>query len=138
LLCSKPVNAFGSNPLGRAVAIARIPLQHSRRGFPRPAYYSSVTTAKSCCDPDTCIRREIATLLDPDAPILDRIYVAACAVAQSCGELTPDEVHACAARMFDVAPECELSKAFAIAYQTERDLSSVNVQRERRRADELI
>ena len=105
--------------------------------FFSPAHYSDVTAAKSCCDPDTCIRREIASLLDPDAPILDRIYVAACAVAQSCGELTPQEVHACAARMFDVSPECELSKAFAIAYQTERDVSSARTELENQRAGEF-
>ena len=94
-------------------------------------------TAKSCCDPDTCIRREIASLLDPDAPIVDRIYVAACAVALTCGKLTTEELHTCASRMFNVTPECELANAFVIAYQTERDARAGRMEIERERAAEF-
>jgi len=93
--------------------------------------------AKSCCDPDTCIRREISSLLDPDSPIVDRIYVAACAVAMTCGELGKDELHACAAKMFDVTPECQLAKAFVVAYQTERDARMGRMEIERQRAEEF-
>jgi hypothetical protein len=74
-----------------------------------------------CCDSESCIRREVASLLEPDSPIIDRIYVAACAVAATCGELSQDELHACAAKMFELTPDCQLAKAFVIAYQTERD-----------------
>jgi hypothetical protein len=87
-----------------------------------------------CCDPESCIRREVATLLDPDSPIVDRIYVAACAVAATCGELSHAELHTCAAKMFDVTPECELAKAFVIAYQTERDARSGRMDIERLKA----
>ncbi len=93
--------------------------------------------AKSCCDPDTCIRREISSLLDPDSPIVDRIYVAPCAVAMTCGELSKDELHACGAKMFDVPPECQLTKAFVVAYQTERDARLGRIEIERERADEF-
>lgn len=93
--------------------------------------------AKSCCDPETCIRREISSLLDPGSPIVDRIYVAACAVASTCGELGNDELHACAAKMFDVTPECQLAKAFVVAYQTERDARLGRIEIERERADEF-
>lgn len=86
---------------------------------------------RSCCDADSCIRKEIATLLDPDSPIVDRIYVAACAVAATCGKLTLDETYTCASRLFDVTPECDLAKAFVIAYQTERDVREAKIQIER-------
>jgi hypothetical protein len=79
------------------------------------------TLSRLCCDEDTCIRKELNSLLDPDAPIVDRIHVAACAIATTCGKLTIDEQHSCASRIFDVPPECALADAFAIAYQTERD-----------------
>jgi hypothetical protein len=90
--------------------------------------------AHPCCDPDTCIRREIASLLDPDSPIIDRIYVAACAVAATCGNLTPEELQSCAGKMFEVTPECHLANAFVIAYQTERDARSGRRDIERLRA----
>lgn len=89
---------------------------------------------RSCCDEESCIRKEIATLLDPDSPIVDRIYVAACAVATTCGKLTVDEMYMCAARMFDVTPECDLARAFVIAYQTERDAREAKIQIEREEA----
>ena len=79
------------------------------------------TNSKPCCDQDTCIRKEIASLLQPDAPITDRICLAACVVAQTCSNLMEDDLHQCAARLFDVPPECELTKAFVVAYETERD-----------------
>lgn len=91
-------------------------------------------TAKACCDPNVCVRREVANLLDPDAPIVDRIYVAACAVANTCGELSLRELNACAAKMFDVSPNCELAKAFVVAYQTERDARDGRIEIERERA----
>lgn len=77
--------------------------------------------SRPCSDEDACIRREIANLLDPDAPIVDRIHVAACAVALTCGNLTTEELHSCAGRLFDVTPDCGLADAFVFAHQTERD-----------------
>jgi len=93
--------------------------------------------AKSCCDPDPCIRREISSLLDPNSPIVDNIYVAACAVAMTCGELNDHELHTCAAKIFDVTPGCQLTKAFVVAYQTEREARLGRIDIERDRAHEF-
>jgi len=89
---------------------------------------------RSCCDDDSCIRKDIANLVDPDSPIVDRVYVAATAVARTCGKLTSDELHVCATRLFDSPPECDLTKAFVIAYQTERDALAGQRDIEKRRA----
>jgi len=92
-----------------------------------------MSTSRPNCSED-CIRRELARLQDPDAPIMDQIYLAACAVAATCGKLTVDELHVCASRLFDVAPACELSKVFVIAYQTERDACAGRLEMERKQA----
>ena len=89
--------------------------------------------ARSCCDEDTCIRKDLATLVDPDSPIEDRVYVAASAVAHTCGKLTAEELSVCATRLFDSPPECDLTKAFVIAYQTERDALAGRRDIEKRR-----
>lgn len=93
------------------------------------------TTSRPCCDQDTCIRTELATLLEPDSSIVDRICVAACVVAQTCGTLGPDDLHSCASKLFDVYPECELTSAFVLAYQTERDAIAERRKLEKCRAD---
>lgn len=89
---------------------------------------------RTCCDEDTCIRKDIAHLLEPDSPIEDRIYTAASAVARTCGSLTPQELNLCASRLFDSPSECDLTKAFVIAYQTERDAIAGRRDIEKRRA----
>ncbi len=95
---------------------------------------SPVAPTRSCCDEDSCIRKDIANLLDPDSPVVDRVYVAATAVARTCGKLTSDELRVCAARLFESPPECDLTKAFVIAYQTERDALAGQRDIEKRRA----
>lgn len=60
-------------------------------------------------------------MLDPGAPIVDRVIAAACEVAQTCATLSPQDLHGCASKIFDVLPECDLSSTFVMAYQTERD-----------------
>ena len=90
--------------------------------------------ARPCCDEDTCVRRDIANLLDPESPIVDRVCVAASAVARTCGKLTPAELRFCASRLFDVPGECDLAKTFLVAYQTERDALEGKLDLEKRRA----
>jgi hypothetical protein len=94
-------------------------------------------TVKPCYDRNTCIRREVSSLLDPDSPIVDRIYVAACAVAMTCGERSAEEIHVCAARMFDVTPQSELAKAFVFVHKSERDARDGRMQTERQLAAEF-
>jgi hypothetical protein len=72
--------------------------------------------------------------MDPDSPIEDRIYVAATAVARTCGSLTAAELSVCASRLFDSPSCCDLTKAFVIAYQTERDALAGQRDIEKRRA----
>ncbi|HYL76041.1 MAG TPA: hypothetical protein VEU96_17660 [Bryobacteraceae bacterium] len=93
--------------------------------------------AKSCCDPDTCIRREISSLLDPDSPIVDSICVAAYAVAMTCGERSKDELHDCASKLFDVAPQRHVANAFEVAYHAERDARLGRMENERQHAEEF-
>jgi hypothetical protein len=76
---------------------------------------------KHCCDEDTCIKKDIEELLEPDSSITDRVRVAACAVARTCGRLSPDDLSFCAAQLFEVTPECHLTEEFIVAYQIERD-----------------
>jgi hypothetical protein len=90
--------------------------------------------ARPCCDEDVCVRKDIANLLDPNAPIVDRICVAASAVARTCGKLSPAELSVCASRLFDVPGECDLAKTFLVAYQTERDALEGQRDLEKRRA----
>ncbi len=90
--------------------------------------------ARPCCDEDSCIRKDIANLMEPDSPIEDRVYVAASAVARTCGSLTADELSVCASRLFDSPAGCDLTRAFVIAYQTERDALAGRRDIENRRA----
>lgn len=93
--------------------------------------------SRPCCDQDTCIRQELAALLDPGAPIVDRAVEAACEVAQTCATLSPGDLRSCASKIFDVLPECDLSSAFVMAYQTERDAIAGQRLIERERAEAL-
>jgi hypothetical protein len=84
------------------------------------------TSAKSCREPEcpgenTCIRAELAELLDPDSSIVDRLLLAACVAAQTCRSLGANDLRSCASKLFDVPRECKLTDAFVHAYQTERD-----------------
>jgi len=79
------------------------------------------TRPRPCCDLDTCIKKDLAELLEPDSSIVERVHVAACAVARTCGKLTPDQLSFCAAQLFETTPECQLTSEFIIAYQIERD-----------------
>jgi len=74
------------------------------------------------CDADQCIREALAQIFNPNLPIADRIQVAAAATVITCGTLTPEQQHECASRLFDVAPESTLAKAFVFAYQIERNI----------------
>jgi len=89
---------------------------------------------RPCCDDGACIRKDISNLLDPEAPIEDRIVVAATAVARTCGSLNPQELETCVSRLFEVPVDCRLSKSFVIAYQTERDALDGRREIEERRA----
>jgi hypothetical protein len=71
-------------------------------------------------------------LLEPESPIVDRICIAACVVAQTCSNLDLDDLRQCASKLFDVPPECELTRAFITAYQTERDAMAERKDLERR------
>jgi len=92
------------------------------------------TNARPCCGEDSCIRREIADLLQADAPITDQVCMAACVVAQTCSKLSEDDLHRCAAQLFDVPPECALTNAFVIAHQTECDAMAERRESERLRS----
>jgi hypothetical protein len=87
-----------------------------------------------CCNQHTCIRTELAALLEPDSPIVDRLLLAACVAAQTCRSLSANDLRNCAAKLFDVPPECELASAFVSAYQNERDAMAGKGQTEKRRA----
>jgi|SRR5215471_1234400 len=76
---------------------------------------------KNCCAEDSCIKKEIENMIEPDSPIDQRIAVAACAVAATCGKLTPEELRVCASRLFETTHECQITRDFIIAYQLERD-----------------
>lgn len=99
---------------------------------------AGLRTSRPCCDQETCIRRELAILLDPDAPIVDRVVAAACEVAQTCSSLSAHDLHSCASKIFDVLPECDLSNTFVMAYQTERDAIAGQRLIERQREESLV
>jgi hypothetical protein len=92
------------------------------------------TTSTSCCDEDTCIRTDLAALLEPDSPIVDRLLLAACVAAQTCRSLSANDLRSCASKLFDVPAECQLSSAFVAAYQNERDAIAGRRQIEKCRA----
>ena len=79
------------------------------------------STSKPCCDQESCIQQEIASLLQPGAPITDQICLAACVVAQTCSNPDREDLERCAAQLFDVPAECRLTKAFVAAYDAERE-----------------
>jgi len=74
---------------------------------------------RACCGEEACIQRELSRLLEPDAPIVDRISVAACIVAQTCRNAERTDLEQCAARLFNVPPECELTAVFIEVYRAE-------------------
>ena len=81
------------------------------------------------------MRKELGSLLHPEHPIVDRVCLAACVVAQTCGNVATEELRECAAKLFDVPPECELSGAFVLAYETERDAITQRRRTEKLQAD---
>lgn len=89
---------------------------------------------RNCCDDGNCLRTELAQLYDPESPLVDRVNLAACAVAHTCGKLTSEELQFCFSRLFEIAPECTLCDAFVVAYQTERDALAGKRDIQRRRA----
>ncbi len=96
------------------------------------------TSAKPCREPvcrgqNTCIRAELPELLDPDGSIVDRLLLAACVAAQTCRSLGTNDLRSCASQLFDVPLECELTDAFVMAYQTERDRMAGHRQTEKHR-----
>ena len=92
-----------------------LPVESARQGV------NARVMPNPCCDEDTCIKKDIEALLEPDSSITDRVRVAACAVARTCGRLSPDDLSFCAAQLFEVTPECHLTEEFIVAYQIERD-----------------
>ncbi len=97
------------------------------------------TSAKLCRETEcrgknTCIRAELTKLLDPDSPIVDRLLLAACVAAQTCRSLGANDLRNCASKLFDVPPQCKLTDAFVMAYQTERDRMAGRRQREKYQA----
>jgi len=105
---------------------------------PRIDLAPEVLVTRPCCDEDSCVRKEIAHLLDPEAPIEDRICTAASAVALTCGNLNPSELRYCASKMLDVPPECDLASTFVMAYQTERDALDGKRDLEKKRAAGIL
>jgi hypothetical protein len=97
------------------------------------------TSAKPCREQqcrgqNTCIRAELADLLDQDSSIVDRLLVAACVAAQTCRSLGASDLRSCASKLFDVPAECTLTDAFVMAYQTERDRMAGRRQMEKYQA----
>jgi hypothetical protein len=89
---------------------------------------------RNCCEDGNCLRTELAQLFDPQSSLADRVNVAACAVAHTCGNLDYDELRFCFSRLFEIAPECSLCDAFIVAYQTERDALAGKRDIQKRRA----
>ncbi len=83
------------------------------------------------------MRKELGSLLHPDHPIVDRVCLAACVVAQTCGNVAEGELQECAAKLFDVPPECELSRAFVMAYEAERRAIALRRQVEKIQARQI-
>lgn len=90
--------------------------------------------SRPCCDEDSCIRKELNDIIDPEAPIVQRIHVAACEVARICGSLNRQELNLCASRLFDLTPECDLTREFATAYQAELAMLMGKADIEKRRS----
>ena len=65
---------------------------------------------------------------------MDRLCLAACVVAQTCSNLDQDDLHRCAAKLFDVPPECDLAEAFVLAYETERSAMAARRESEKLRS----
>jgi hypothetical protein len=94
--------------------------------------------SRPCCNQDTCIGKGLTNLLEPASSIVDRICLAACVVAQTCGGIDRSDLRDCASNLFDVPAECELASAFVLAYQTERDAMAGRRDLEKLRAACLI
>jgi hypothetical protein len=88
------------------------------------------TISTYACDPG--IRTDLATLMEPDSSIVNRLLLAACVAAKTCRGLSANELRSCASKLFDVSEECELSSAFVMAYQNERDAMAGRYQFEKR------
>jgi len=72
--------------------------------------------------------------MEPDSSIVDRLLLAACVAAQTCRSLSANDLRSCASTLFEVPPESELSTAFVMAYQNERDAMAGRRQLEKRLA----
>lgn len=89
---------------------------------------------RNCCEEGNCLRTELDQLFAPESSLPDRINVAACAVAHTCGKLSAEDLQFCFSRLFEITPECSLCDAFRIAYQTERDALAGKRDIEKKRA----
>jgi hypothetical protein len=87
------------------------------------------TISTSSCDEG--IRTDLAVMA-PDSSIVDRLLLAAWEAARACRSLSANDLRSCASKVFDVPPECELSSAFAMAYQNEPDAMAGRRQFEKR------
>ena len=79
------------------------------------------TRTRRCCDEETCPRLAISRIIESDDPIDLRVDLAASAVAQTCSNLTSEELEGCFSGLFKISPDCRLFDRFRTIYQGERD-----------------
>lgn len=77
--------------------------------------------ARRCCDEESCPRLAVSRIIETDDPIDTRVDMAASAVAQTCSNLTSDELMGCFTGLFKIDSDCRLFDRFRTMYQAERD-----------------
>ena len=70
-----------------------------------------------CCNEPVCPRKELGNLLTPGDSIDSQVERLAIAVAQTCRNLSEDDLRTCFSEFFKIGPECVLFEQFRESYR---------------------
>ena len=75
------------------------------------------TSLPRCCNEPVCPRKEIGNLLTPGDPIDSQVERLATAVAQTCRNLSEEDLRTCFSEFFKIGYECVLFQEFRESYR---------------------
>ena len=74
-----------------------------------------------CCDEPTCPRADLARLMTPTDPLERQVERLAHAVAQTCVNLSEEDLRHCFSQFLQIGAECQLFDRFRRCYRGEED-----------------
>ena len=106
----------------KGVSIADLALTF---GIPESAVQEHLSVEPRCCYEQTCPRLDLARLLTPEDPIEQQVERIAAAVAQTCRNLTDEDLRCCFSQFFEIGSECLLFESFCETYHREQTAARV-------------